>query len=111
MNRILLLIGVVLVVGCGPPRDGPYELYQENGQLWVKMTYKDGELDGPIEYYYENGQLLEKMTYKDGERDGPFEHYYENGELMEKGTYKDREKCGEWVEDGETVTYPPCSEI
>ena len=83
MNRILSLIGVVLVVGCGPP-------------------------DGPYESYYENGQLEEKGTYKDGELDGPFELYNDNGQLYEKGTYKDGERCGEWLEDGETVTYDPC---
>ena len=26
----------------------------------------------------------------------------------EKGTYNMGEKCGEWIEDGETVTYDPC---
>ena len=45
MNRILSLIGVVLVVGCGPP-DGPYEEYYDNGQLRIKGTYKDGEKCG-----------------------------------------------------------------
>ena len=87
MNRILSLIGVVLVVGCGPegpPDDGPYEIYHENGQLDSKGTMKDGVLDGPVE------------------------SYYDNGELSYKGTYKDDEECGEWIEDGETVTYDPC---
>ena len=65
MKRILSLVGVVLVVGSfywfrGPPSDGPYEIYHDNGQLWVKGTYKDGE------------------------------------------------ECGEWVEEGETVTSDPC---
>ena len=40
--------------------------------------------------------------------DGPVESYYDNGELSYKGTYKDDEECGEWIEDGETVTYDPC---
>ena len=84
MNRILSLIGVVLVVGCGPP-DGPYETYHENGQLKSKGTLRDGKEEGTIEYYHDNGQL--RM----------------------KGTMKDNEKCGEWFEEGETVTYPkPC---
>jgi antitoxin component YwqK of YwqJK toxin-antitoxin module len=85
MNRILSLIGVVLVVGCGsPPPDGPYEDYHDNGQLFQKGTYKDGKPDGPSEYYYDNGQL------------------------ESKGTLKDNEKCGEWLEQGETVTHDPC---
>ena len=85
MKRILSLIGVVLVMGCGgPPSDGPYEEYYNNGQLWVKGTWKDGSSDGP------------------------YEEYHEDGQLNEKGTLKDGEECGEWTEDGQTVTYDPC---
>tara|TARA_B100000470_G_scaffold75298_1_gene57834 strand:+ start:44 stop:379 length:336 start_codon:yes stop_codon:yes gene_type:complete len=111
MTRILSLISVILVMGCGPegpPDDGPYEIYHENGQLMMKGTFKDGELDGPYEFYYENGQLDSKGTMKDRVLDGPVESYYDNGELSYKGTYKDDEECGEWIEDGETVTYDPC---
>ena len=78
------MIGLILVVGCGGPRDGPFETYYEGGQLVVRGTYKDGELDGPGEVYYDNGQLMMKGTFKDGGR------------------------CGEWLEEGETVTYDPC---
>ena len=109
MKRILSLIGVVLVVGCGSePPDGPYEEYHDNGQLFEKLTYKDVDLDGPYERYWGNGQLDRKTTYKDGVQDGLREEYYENGQLREKGTFKDDGKCGEWFERGETVTYDPC---
>ena len=109
MNRILSLIGVVLVVGCGsPPPDGPYEGYYDNGQLWERVTYEDGERDGLYEGYYNNGLLGSKVTYKNGKWDGPYESYHEDGQLLSKGTYKDWEKCGEWFEEGETVTYDPC---
>ena len=49
-------------------KQGPYEEYYKNGQLYGKCTYKDGELDGPYETYYDNGQLMEKDVYKMGER-------------------------------------------
>jgi len=52
--------------------------------------------------------LSQKRTYKDGVLDGPFESYHENGQLWEKSSFKDGELCGEWFEDGETVTYDPC---
>ena len=128
MNRILSLIGVVLVVGCGGPEprdmgtlrgvDGLY-LNPEDGQLYSgpvfgenngkRMTgyLRDGKWDGPFESYHENGQLRRRGTYKDGVEDGPVEEYYDNGQLYEKGSYKDVEPCGEWFE-GETVTYDPC---
>ena len=64
--------------------------------------------DGPYESYHKNGQLRVTTTRKDGELDGPYEWYYEDGQLRSRGTYKDNEKCGEWIEDGETVTYDPC---
>ncbi|HIB08936.1 MAG TPA: hypothetical protein EYO20_03670 [Gemmatimonadetes bacterium] len=112
MNRILSVIGVVLVVGCGgpEPRDldtlqqlngvfmnpvdgqpysGPVFGFQE-GRGWVTGSLKDGELDGLFEMYYnENGQLKSKGTFKDGEMDGPFAGYHENGQLFIKETYKD----------------------
>ena len=128
MKRILSLIGVVLVVGCGGPEprdmgtlrgvDGLY-LNPEDGQPYSgpvfgenngkRMTgsLRDGKWDGPFESYHDNGQLRRKGTYKDGVEDGPVEEYYDSGQLYEKGAYKDGGKCGEWFE-GRTVTYDPC---
>ena len=54
-------------------KQGPSERYYENGQLFVKYTYKDGKIDGPSERYWINGQLRRKFTFKDGKIDGPFE--------------------------------------
>ena len=48
----------------------PYERYHENGQLWVKGTYKAGARDGAYEVYRENGQLEESGTYRAGQRVG-----------------------------------------
>ena len=128
MNRILSLVGVILMVGCGGPEprdmgtlrgvDGLY-LNPEDGQPYSgpvfgenngkRMTgyLRDGKWDGPFESYHENGQLRRRGTYKDGVEDGPVEEYYDNGQLYEKGSYKDGEPCGEWFE-GEAVTYDPC---
>tara|TARA_Y100000588_G_scaffold128636_1_gene140945 strand:- start:270 stop:902 length:633 start_codon:yes stop_codon:yes gene_type:complete len=74
--------------------EGPYEVYNENGQLEEKGTYKDGERDGPHEVYYENGHLSYKRTYKDGVRDGPYESYDIPGQLNARGTYRDGVKDG-----------------
>ena len=87
--------------------DGLVESYYENGQLKTKATYDD-ERDGPSEYYYESGQLEWRVIYKDGEWHGLSESYDENGQLESKGTYNMGEDRGEWIEDGETVTYDPC---
>ncbi len=47
-------------------KDKIYEEYYDNGQLWVKATYKDGKKEGLWEYYLEDGQLKFKRTYKGG---------------------------------------------
>ena len=76
---------------CGAPaggkKDGVYKTYDENDAGWGerKQTYKDGVGHGPYELYHESG-----------------------GQLYLKGTYNMDEKCGEWFEDGKTVTYDPC---
>ncbi len=88
--------------------EGLYESWFENGEPRSKVTYVAGELDGPHEDYHENGQLQQKGTLVAGELDGPYELYHENGQLFVKGNLNMGETCGEWVEDGETVTYPPC---
>jgi len=97
--------------------DGPLEDYYANGQLKSRRNYKDGKWDGPFERYYDNGQLMEKGTlkydgiwwWKSGHLDGPYEEYWPDGRARVRGTWKDGEQCGEWLEEGETVTYPPCS--
>jgi antitoxin component YwqK of YwqJK toxin-antitoxin module len=88
--------------------DGPYELYHENGQLQAKGTHVAGGFDGPYESYYENGQLEAKKSNVAGHEDGPCESYHENGQLIWKGIFNMGVECGQWIEEGETVTYPPC---
>jgi len=113
-DLVWIAVGGALGAGLGFSRpqfgkkDGPFKSYYRSGQLKEKGTYKDGELEGLSELYYKNGQLSEKGTYKDGEPHGPFEGYSKNGQLEWKGTYNMGEECGEWVEDGETVTYAAC---
>ena len=129
MNRILSVIGVVLVVGCGGPEPRDIQTLQELNGLYMipgdgqpysgpvfsmeegkrrTGSLRDGLWDGPLEEYYENGQLMMKGTYKDRELNGPFERYDRNGELLDRGTLRDGKECGEWLEEGEAVTYDPC---
>ena len=107
MNRILSLIGVVLMVGCGPePRDME-TLHEVDGVL---KSAVDGHLQpysGPVFRMTGDVRTL-TSSLKDGEYDGPYENYNRDGQLGLKGTFKDFEKCGEWLEEGETVTYDPC---
>ena len=119
MKRILSLIGVVLVVGCGEPvprnvdelviqgrtyldgetmepYSGPvFELFSENpSKIQDRFNLKDGEKDGPVESYHDNGEVSSKGTYKDGEYDGVWESYSDEGQLWYKTTYKNGERDG-----------------
>ena len=79
-------------------KDGPWFYYTHgNGQLWMKVTYKDGKMNSPSVSYHENGQLGSTGTYKDGKMDGPWVHYWDNGQLDYKGSFKDGKEVGPWV--------------
>jgi antitoxin component YwqK of YwqJK toxin-antitoxin module len=114
-------------------KEGPYEWYFESGQLYERGTYRNGMLDGPYEAYYESGdlyekgtylagafhgprewyladQLIELVTYRHGSIDGPYERHAEDGAIDLQGMLHDGQPCGAWLEDGETITYPTCTD-
>ena len=45
-----------------------YLSYHDNGKLWEKCTYKNGQREGEYLCYYYNGKLSVKCTYKNGVR-------------------------------------------
>ena len=104
----------------GEPFTGPYESYYENGSVYERGMFRDGRFEGLFETFYDNGQLYRKGAFKiwtqaelEEQRprtrlDGPYESYFEDGRLWTKGTFKDGVECGEWFEDDENLTYPPC---
>ncbi|MBO77531.1 MAG: hypothetical protein CME17_08865 [Gemmatimonadetes bacterium] len=107
MNRILSLIGVVLVVGCGGPEPRDMETLQEleprdmgtlRGVDGLYLNPEDGQpYSGPV--FGENMGKRMTGSLRDGKWDGPFESYHDNGQLRRKGTYKDG------VEDGPVEEY------
>jgi len=75
-------------------KDGPFEGYFEDGQLYRRCFYKNGLLEGSFEEYHPNGQLYRRCDYKNGLREGIFEEYYIFGKLNIKRNYvngKDQE--------------------
>ncbi len=69
-------------------KNGPYELYYENGQLKRKANFKNDRYEGPFEQYWDNGQLEIKTSFKNNKYDGPIEVYFRNGQLEGKGFYE-----------------------
>ena len=107
MTRILSLIGVVLVVGCGggEPRDmetlqelEPKDMGALRGVDGLYLNPEDGQpYSGPV--FGENMGKRMTGSLRDGKWDGPFESYHDNGQLRRRGTYKDG------VEDGPVEEY------
>ena len=107
MKRVLSVVGVVLVVGCGggEPRDmetlqelEPRDMGTLRGVDGLYLNPEDGQpYSGPV--FGENMGKRMTGSLRDGKWDGPFESYHDNGQLRRKGTYKDG------VEDGPVEEY------
>ena len=107
MKRVLSVVGVVLVVGCGGGEPRNMETLQEleprdmgtlRGVDGLYLNPEDGQpYSGPV--FGENMGKRMTGSLRDGKWDGPFESYHDNGQLRRKGTYKDG------VEDGPVEEY------
>ena len=42
------------------------EYYHENGQIYVQVKYKRGNLNGDVSFFDDKGQLIEIIKYKNG---------------------------------------------
>jgi len=89
-------------------QDGTWQMYAEDGVLLTRYTFSNGVEDGPFLHNWPNGSTGLAGYYSNGMREGPSEQFLPDGEPFESGSYSRGEKCGEWVEFGRTVTYPPC---
>jgi antitoxin component YwqK of YwqJK toxin-antitoxin module len=69
-------------------RTGYWEEYHDNGDVYSKGNYINGEAEGYWEYYYINGNIWQKGNYINDKRDGYWEEYWSNGNLWYKGNYK-----------------------
>jgi antitoxin component YwqK of YwqJK toxin-antitoxin module len=74
--------------------NGDYESYHDNGRLWEKVNYINGNKHGIYSSFHDNGQLEEEVNYIDGLRQGIYKSYYSNGKLFEEVNYIDGLKQG-----------------
>lgn len=68
---------------------------------------KVGKRNGKWDYWYENGQLWSTCEYKEGLKHGNSAVYYPNGQVRYKGEYENDEPVGKWVffeEDGKLAS-------
>lgn len=88
-NKIWLkLEGIQLPINLEELSNGIGIRYHENGQLYVKSNWKNGQRHGLYERFYENGRLLEKSNWKDGQRHGLNEWFHKNGQLLSKSNWE-----------------------
>jgi antitoxin component YwqK of YwqJK toxin-antitoxin module len=60
----------------------PYIKYHNNGNVWIKgQKNSKGQLEGIWEYFYEDGNILLRIQYKEGEKDGIQTFYDEQGNI------------------------------
>jgi len=86
----ILLIALLLIVGCVPPR-----LVEKDGLWYAPKT--DIPYSGKWTWWYDNGQKWSEGTFKDGKEDGLVAELYRNGQKKEEGTWKNGEPDGKWT--------------
>ena len=69
--------------------------YYMSGQMYKKMTYKEGKLDGPWEQFYQNGQVHYEGEFKDGRFHGKGIYIFADGEKNE-GTFVNGSPSGKF---------------
>lgn len=113
MNKILLAIIILIVVGCNSkPKiyntsdveekehvvyeratneeiTGILKKYYESGALFRETLYKDGKENGIAKSYYKSSALRVETPYKDGKVNGTIKWYYEDGPLQREIPHKD----------------------
>ncbi|MEI7594899.1 MAG: tetratricopeptide repeat protein, partial [Bacteroidota bacterium] len=78
-------------------REGAYEEYYSNGQVYFKGTNKKGNLDGAGKTYYSSGELKSEVSYLEGEKNSLETNYYRNGKIMQKATYVKGKLQGDYI--------------
>jgi hypothetical protein len=87
IKKLTLLIAMLIAIG-GCSKEVPSDQLVERGGLKYEVNSQT-PFTGTVVDYHENGQLFYKTNYKDGEFDGLHERYYKNGQLWNKENFKD----------------------
>ena len=129
MKRLLGLLLVMGMVGCGQTVDGSKLVWRdglmyegdsetpftgvavekhENGQKKLERTFKDGKLEGLDATWHENGQKKVEATFKGDKLEGLDTRWHENGQKSLEATYKDDKKVSEtkWDKEGNEIKWP-----
>lgn len=70
--------------------------YYNNGKEKMKGNIKNGLRDGLWQAWYENGNLWSEAEYLKGINHGKSVTYFENGKIRYEGKFDNGKKVGEW---------------
>jgi len=79
-------------------KHGEYREFREDGGLYVRCYYKDGEKHGHFKQWHRNGNIHVHALYKNGQRHLQRAEWYKNGKLFLLCSYQDGVKVGEHTE-------------
>ena len=90
-------------------QEGWWIWWKENGEIWKKEQYEDGDKIGYKKITFnEYGQIGKEKIYQNGNLSGETKYlYYENGQLKQKASYKDNKFHGKatlWFENGMLIS-------
>jgi len=86
--------------------EGLWELFDFNGNIRLRIPFKEDKEDGIEEVFYESGNIKWRTSYKEGKIDGIEEMFYENGNIESRTSYKDGKEDGieeEFDEQGNII--------
>ncbi len=81
--------------------EGPVEVLDLEGALWLRGTLRDGEWEGPFEIFHPNGERWLSVSFRNGRLDGLVETRFPDGSIESRTYFLDG------VEDGVAVSYAP----
>jgi antitoxin component YwqK of YwqJK toxin-antitoxin module len=70
--------------------------YYNNGKERMKGAIKEGKREGLWQAWYENGNLWSEAEYVKGVNHGKSVTYFENGKIRYEGLFENGSKKGEW---------------
>jgi len=73
-------------------------MFDKEGNLISKISFKEGINDGEFTVWYPNQQMLIKGNYQKGKEEGEWTLWNEEGEKKEQGKFKEGKKIGIWAE-------------
>ena len=77
-------------------KEGPYEKFEQSGELFESASYEADQLHGIRTLFYPNGSPEIEETYESGTLNGTYRTYYESGEVDIEGSYVDGVMSGIW---------------